>query len=202
MTSTPFTALLTDVLRIQNFGSFMNDEELNRVTQNIAGYTRQMVNNAVAARRLREEAQRAPTVVQRAPTVVQRPPTVVQRPPTVVQRPPTVVQRPIDLFNLNLSWEDYSKDYTTKRAIGKVRFDTKCKENCAICMENHTNGETILTECGHIYGKQCWQDWFNSANSSQTCPTCRKGCPKCISYTLRAERKKTRSEDNHRITAV
>jgi hypothetical protein len=163
MTSTPFTGILTSILRIQNLGSYMNDAELNQLNQDIEAYTSQMVNNAPAAHRLREEVQRAP--------------------------------RPIDLFNLNLSWEDYSKDYTTKRAIGKVRFDAKCKENCAICMENHTNGETILTECGHIYGKQCWQEWFNAANSSQTCPTCRKGCPKCISYTLRAERKKTRSED-------
>jgi len=177
MTSTPFTGILTSILRIQNLGSYMNDAELNQLNQDIEAYTSQMVNNAVAARRLREEA---------------------QRPAIVVQRP----ARPIDLFNLNLSWQDYSKDYTTKRAIGKVRFDTKCKENCAICMENHTNGETILTECGHIYGKQCWKDWFNAANSSQTCPTCRKGCPKCISYTLRAERKKTRSEDNRSINAV
>ena len=74
-----------------------------------------------------------------------------------------------------------------KSAIGKVRFNTTFQ--CAICLEDHTNGESVTTECGHSYGKQCWETWMRNQNSNKCCPTCRKSTPKTTCYTLRADRK-------------
>jgi hypothetical protein len=90
-----------------------------------------------------------------------------------------------------MGWQFYAPVYIKKRAIGKARFEANCSEVCAICMETHTNGDSIVTEeCNHCFGKQCWQNWMSNPNGNQTCPTCRQDRPKVISYTMKPERKK------------
>ena len=43
---------------------------------------------------------------------------------------------------------------------------------CVICMkENITDGELYITDCKHIFCKECLEDWFKRGN--QTCPLCR-----------------------------
>lgn len=74
-----------------------------------------------------------------------------------------------------------------KSAIGKERFNKTFQ--CAICLEDHINGESVTTECGHAYGKQCWETWMSNPTSNLCCPTCRKHHPKTTCYTLRADRK-------------
>lgn len=76
----------------------------------------------------------------------------------------------------------------TKRVISKAKFNLKCKEECAICFDMHTQGESVFTECGHIYGKECWRKWMSNEYSNHSCPNCRKFCPKTSTYTLRKVR--------------
>jgi hypothetical protein len=83
------------------------------------------------------------------------------------------------------SWQDYARSCIKKKSISKTRFDLDCKDDCPICLDNHTNGESIITECEHIFGKQCWQNWICNPNGNQKCPTCRKKCPKIVTYTQR-----------------
>ena len=88
-----------------------------------------------------------------------------------------------------ITWAVYSKLYMLKRAIGSKRYEAECKDNCAICLDKHTNGDSILTVCRHSFGKQCWEDWMSNPAGNQKCPTCREECPSVLTYTLRAERR-------------
>ncbi|NBW58217.1 RING-H2 finger protein [bacterium] len=88
-----------------------------------------------------------------------------------------------------IRWETYSRECMKRRAIGKARFDANCNEVCAICLDTHTNGESVVTEeCQHCFGKECWQNWMSNPTGNQKCPTCRKDCPSVIFYSKRAER--------------
>jgi hypothetical protein len=89
-----------------------------------------------------------------------------------------------------ISWATYSMLCMKKRAIGKVRYEAECKETCAICLDKHTNGESVVTEeCKHCFGKECWKNWMSNPSGNQKCPTCREECPTVLTYTLRAERR-------------
>jgi len=85
-----------------------------------------------------------------------------------------------------MSWEFYEPTYIKKRSIGKTRFEANCAEPCAICMETHTNGGSVVTqECNHCFGKECWKNWMSNPTSNQTCPTCRQDRPQVITFTMR-----------------
>lgn len=81
-----------------------------------------------------------------------------------------------------------------KSSIGKARFENMCKETC-FCLENHTNGEILVTDCGHTFGNECWKRWMTTSTSNKTCPTCRKFDPSTTIYTMRAERKAKTAEN-------
>jgi len=89
-----------------------------------------------------------------------------------------------------MSWATYSRVCMKNRAIGKARYEAECKETCAICLDKHTNGESVVTEdCKHCFGKECWKGWMSNPSGNQKCPTCRQERPKVLTYTLRAERR-------------
>ena len=91
---------------------------------------------------------------------------------------------------VRISWYRYFNIYMKKRAIGAAKFNANCPTPCAICLDTHTTGESVVTEeCNHCFGKQCWQTWMSHPTGNQCCPTCRTPCPKTIFYSQRAERK-------------
>ena len=97
----------------------------------------------------------------------------------------------------HISWGQYFSQYIKYRSIGKARFESNCAETCAICLDTHTNGDSVLTEkCQHCFGKQCWENWISNPAGNQTCPTCREERPKVISYTMRRPRSNAIVDDN------
>ena len=66
--------------------------------------------------------------------------------------------------------------------IDKSQFHELCAEACAICLETHTKGDSVLTECNHEFCHQCWNQWITRA---KTCPACRKSCPSTTSFTTK-----------------
>ena len=96
----------------------------------------------------------------------------------------------------NISWGVYSALHMKRRAIGKKRFDAKCAKACAICWDTHTTGESVLAECNHSFGKQCWQTWMSQPTGNQSCPECRTPCPKVLFYTMRRHRSNAIVDDN------
>lgn len=103
-----------------------------------------------------------------------------------------VVVQPINSKNWNL----IMKHHVTKRAIGDTKFNANCKERCAICLDTHTTGDSMVTkECNHSFGKQCWQNWMTNPTGNQSCPECRHTLPRAIWYTLRKSRKNNAHAD-------
>ena len=87
-----------------------------------------------------------------------------------------------------MSWQFYEPVYIKKRSIGQARFEANCDEACVICLDTHTNGDSVVTECNHCFGKECWKTWMCNPTGNQTCPTCRTDRPNVIAYTMRRPR--------------
>jgi hypothetical protein len=47
------------------------------------------------------------------------------------------------------------------------------KFECRICMEKSEN--PVVTQCGHLFCKECIDRWLNQNNSKVTCPVCKSG---------------------------
>ena len=96
-----------------------------------------------------------------------------------------------------MSWQFYEPVYIKKRSIGQARFEANCEEACAICLDTHTNGDSVVTqECNHCFGKECWKTWMCNPTSNQTCPTCRTDRPNVIAYTMRRARANAMFEED------
>ena len=74
------------------------------------------------------------------------------------------------------------QQFVKVKRISSDLFATECADVCAICMDKHTIGNSIKTECNHEFGKQCFQMWMQSSNSNRNCPTCRKSCPQIVMF--------------------
>jgi len=75
--------------------------------------------------------------------------------------------------------------------IKQSEFYAICADSCAICLEKHKKGDTIMTNCCHEFGKECYNSWMNSPTSNHKCPTCRKDMPRVTSFKVRITRKLT-----------
>jgi hypothetical protein len=75
------------------------------------------------------------------------------------------------------------------RSLSMTKYNAVCKEPCSICFETHIKGESLETLCGHEFGKECYEQWINSANGNRCCPTCRKQTPFTIVWRIRKTKK-------------
>jgi hypothetical protein len=110
--------------------------------------------------------------------------------------------RPTNLTYGRITWHRYSTNFMKKRAIGAAKFNANCLKNCSICWETHTIGESVITDCSHCFGKQCWQTWMTHPNGNQKCPECRKHAPTTVFYSQRAERKSKQSKEDERLALI
>lgn len=99
-----------------------------------------------------------------------------------------------------MSWQFYEPVYIKKRSIGQARFEANCDEACVICFDTHTNGDSVVTECNHCFGKECWKTWMCNPTSNQTCPTCRTDRPNVIAYTMRRARANAMFEEDDAVS--
>jgi len=102
----------------------------------------------------------------------------------------------------NISWAVYSALHMKSRAIGKAKFEAKCAKACAICWDTHTTGDSVLAQCNHCFGKQCWKTWMSQPTGNQSCPECRTPCPKVLFYTQMAARKTKQEKENERAARL
>jgi len=84
------------------------------------------------------------------------------------------------------------KTYSVK-SICRETFNAFCDDVCAICLETHIVGDSVETECRHMFGKDCWKNWIASSNANNhTCPSCRKADPTIISFKVMRRTEKRR----------
>ena len=72
--------------------------------------------------------------------------------------------------------------------IEMVEEEVLNKEGCSICMDYHKKDDSITTDCGHIFGLNCYKDWFNAPNGNKSCPYCRKYCPIITIYKMQSDK--------------
>ena len=61
------------------------------------------------------------------------------------------------------------------RTVIPNEFPSQYPLECCICMESFTSTEVaVVTECNHVFHKQCCQEWLRQA---RTCPVCRMDIP-------------------------
>ena len=97
------------------------------------------------------------------------------------------------------------------KIIKKTEFDAVIDDNCGICLDTKTRGETITTECGHNYCITCFdalvqfrKQQISRQNKVVHCPHCRSANPRITVYKMRKPRTQTPRivpEDNT-ITAL
>ena len=75
------------------------------------------------------------------------------------------------------------------KALAKVVLAAPCADTCAICMDTHKKVDSLMTECGHEFGRECWNSWVTSPATNSSCPACRKYCPKVTVFRARKPRK-------------
>jgi hypothetical protein len=79
--------------------------------------------------------------------------------------------------------------------LAKAALCAPCSDICAICLETHTKGNSVTTDCGHEFGKECWQTWSRQTHGHPSCGICRKKNPKVTMYRARRTRQVAQRRD-------
>ena len=111
----------------------------------------------------------------------------------------TPIPRPLPRRTWAQQWAEHKENNHTVRAIGRKRFEAQCEQDCAICLDRHTAGESVVASCGHEFGAQCWETWMSNPGGNHTCPTCRAHLPHTLSFKLRADRRPKNAQERNRF---
>lgn len=216
MSNTEFVETQRRLLNILDVGPYMTNEQLERALDGLMGATRQMVRTRqsengtgraimrVLPRTVTPERPRSPIgpppmrTARQFVEIREFPRAVAQLRPAATRVAPSGLIREMraTLAATTAANEVWPEDWETYpnlnkvRAIGRVKFNADCKEACGICLDTHKKRESVTTECGHEYCKQCWFSWMSNTTGNQKCPTCRKCHPKTTTFKLMADRKK------------
>ena len=69
--------------------------------------------------------------------------------------------------------------------LAKAVLCAPCSDICAICLETHTKADSVTTDCGHEFGKECWKAWSRQTHGRPSCGICRKKNPTVTMYRAR-----------------
>ena len=159
-----YTNIQRTLLDIYERGHLMGTEQLNRAIHEITHNAHIMVR-----RRRQENAPPVPPVAHQAGSGLYR--TAPLRDPYM---PPSPPRRQVGPYTAPLRPVVRKNPLEKTVTIKKAEFDAICTESCSICLENHKKGDTIMTECKHQFGRQCYNSWMTAFTSNHTCPACRK----------------------------
>jgi hypothetical protein len=76
--------------------------------------------------------------------------------------------------------------------IKKALLDTFINEVCGICLETHTKKDSVLCDCLHEFGKNCFNEWIHTKDTNlqiTTCPSCRTNVTQLTTFRQRTPRK-------------
>lgn len=78
-----------------------------------------------------------------------------------------------------------TNENSTVKIITKAKARQIEKETCCICLDCHKTCQVITTQCGHIFGKRCFERIIKDKGDNASCPYCRK---KDLQFTLYRKR--------------
>ena len=76
--------------------------------------------------------------------------------------------------------------------LSKEKIEQMEEDVCGICLDRHTKGDTVLTNCQHSFGQVCFQQWQTSCSTQRkcvSCPLCKKKNPKMIRFKEKEKKK-------------
>eukprot|EP00980_Cylindrotheca_fusiformis_P018491 scaffold6124_cov122-Cylindrotheca_fusiformis.AAC.10 len=83
------------------------------------------------------------------------------------------------------------------RVVQLEEFPPYYPVECCICMEDFTiSEEIVVTECSHVFHKQCCRDWLRQA---RTCPVCRMDIPKALEQAEGQQRSDQQRQQPRRV---
>ena len=164
--------IITRITDIYSVGNLMTADQLSTEMLLINRETITMVERRRLETMVERQRPPVPPVAHNAGSI---PATIRGTRPLQLSGPYTAPLRPVVRKN---PLERY-------KTIKKADFDAPCADSCPICLEIHTKGDSLTTECDHEFGKGCYNFWMNSLSSNKKCPTCRKDCPKVTYYKTR-----------------
>lgn len=71
------------------------------------------------------------------------------------------------------------------KAIPTTELETILPDNCGICLQQHTKGDTLTCSCTHSFGAVCFNAWMKickTHNNGVSCPYCRSKVDSIMSY--------------------
>ena len=221
MSNADFLQIQRRLINIYDNGPFMDNEQLERALDGLVGASRRMVRtrrlengqeNPEVTTLLRrtvtpERARSPPPPMRTAPQVVEirevprpaaelRPVARVVVPSVLMQEMRATLAATAAAVEAPLAWPERWETFPNLnkvRAIGRVKFNADCKEVCSVCLDTHKNHESVTTDCGHKFCKQCWFSWMSNPTGNQRCPCCRKRRPRTTTFKLMADRKRRQS---------
>ena len=81
-------------------------------------------------------------------------------------------------YNVTMNKIDHFRYLTNENS--KVKTITKAKvrqiekETCCICLDCHKTYDLVTTQCGHTFGKRCFERIIEDKGDYSSCPYCRK----------------------------
>jgi len=75
----------------------------------------------------------------------------------------------------------YNKNNIIVQNISDRKLNNICSDYCNICMEQKCKGETLTTDCEHLFCTICYFNW-SIMNKNINCPICRKNIPQVTIY--------------------
>jgi len=90
------------------------------------------------------------------------------------------------LFNA-LNRRKKKKTVIKSRALPRAQASLPCEEECPICSTMHNRSDSCTTQCGHTFGRECYEQWMDHSKQAQgiTCPICRFANPDVVFYRER-----------------
>jgi hypothetical protein len=98
-----------------------------------------------------------------------------------------------DVFKRNAILLAEKKQKLTKNIYYKTKPKDYVNTECAICLQMHNWEDSITTFCGHVFGTECYEKWYDK---HKTCPICRTKKSNSIVHRKFLKAMKTGSRNN------
>lgn len=80
---------------------------------------------------------------------------------------------------------------TRSKTVKVSETDSVLPDVCGICLNHHKKIDTLMCQCNHLFGKECFNGWKRICRKSKknaSCPTCRETVTLVTNFRARKAR--------------
>jgi hypothetical protein len=85
-----------------------------------------------------------------------------------------------------------------EKVVKQTELNVTLENLCGICLDEHVKKDSLLCNCNHEFGKDCFNQWLDickASNQVVTCPTCRIAVKEIIGFRARAPKRLATAAD-------